>query len=1187
MNTKSLRSLSTLSAAILLSLGLTFGAAAPAAAQTSGNGNITGTITDGAGAAVPGATVVVTNTDTGVSRTLTTDGSGIYTAPFLLPGHYSVSATGASFGKVDRKNLLLTVGQVLTIDEKLPASSVTSTVEVTSDSPILDTQKTEVSQTFDPVLLQNLPVASRNWSAFVLNTPNVVQDGGTGLVSFHGISGLYNQNYVDGSNNNQMLFSEARGRSSGAPYVYSIDSIKEFQAETSNYSVEFGQAAGGQVNAITKNGTNQIHGDLFYYLRYPDLNALDPYSKYVSKYNTSNASAAAFLLTQPTHQQNQFGGSVGGPIIKDRLFYFFTYDGFRKVGRVLYSDTNVISTTGSGTYTSTTSATPNQCPVVGTTGYNLNPAGTGNVTATTGVTATQCLSAINFLAGVSTAAPGRFQKQNLFFPRLDYHINSKNDLFVDYNFVDYDSTYGYSTANTFTNSSPSTNAPTSYHERFLVAGLTTQVGKSSVNQIHFQYGRDLETAGANSSGPSIATGIATFGMPNALPRIAEPDEKRLQFTDVYSFTHGHHTFKFGGDYNNVHEVMINLYQGGGIYQYSGANSTVNFQSYVADAFAGQAGNTDPYAGYHYTSFVQTVDLINTAAGQQGKDDFHMNIIDGFVEDSWKISPTFTLNAGVRYDIQITPAPQYLTPPNIPNATAIYGNPFSKYSSIIKNTNRIQPRFGFAWQVQPGTVVRGGYGVFSALNQGSTYYADRVENGIVQVNYNYSGCGANNPYTTPTPSNPNPNNKPTTSCAAVPSSATTLKFPNVPFPVTGPSLSTALYPVGGNAPTVNGPTLAGPQSFHGLDPNFVPPYAHEVDLSVEQALPGKMSLSVGYVGTRGMRLPVFIDANLLGQTPRGTRTYNVIDLSGNLQQQLTVPVYLPSDRINTSIASYNTGFSKANTWYNSASATVRRPFANGLEVIANYTWAHATDTGQVQGSNGTFYGGDPALDPNNQKAENGPSDIDIRNRFNLSFVYQPHFFESSKITKSLIDDWLFSGGFIASGGQPIFLGMAGTVYSGNTSSTSYGNEGGIYGGAMSSGSGLPTTGRPPQIGRNSIKAPGFNDLDFRISRNFPIYGKTYLQFSADAFNLLNHTIITSVQGTYSQYIAAGSSSGGVTCSTASGAPAGSVLQGCIAPNTNSPSSTSASTRLSAFGATSGTNNGLYSARQMQFSAKLFF
>ncbi len=428
-------------------------------AQTSGLGNITGTVTDASGAAVPNATVVVTDTDTGVSRTLTTNSDGLYSANFLQPGHYEVVAGGGSFGKVDRKNLVLTVGQILTIDATLSAGAVSTEVQVTADTPILDTERTEVSQTLDQNLISNLPVNNRNWSSFVLNTPNVTQDGGSGLVSFHGISGLYNQNYVDGSNNNQMLFSEARGRASGAPYVYSIDSIKEFQAETSNYSVEFGQAAGGQVNAITKSGTNQFHGDAFYYLRYPTFNALDPYSKFQALHN----GASAFLLTQPIHQQHQFGGSVGGPILHDRLFFFATYDGFRRVGRVLYSDSNTISTTPAGTAASTNVVSPTQCP--------------------TTITSTQCANGIAFLQDVANIAPGqtppsRFSKQNLFFPRLDVHINSRNDAFVDYNIVNFDSTNGYSGAPTFTNSSPTTNGPTSYHERFLVAGLTTQLFKA-------------------------------------------------------------------------------------------------------------------------------------------------------------------------------------------------------------------------------------------------------------------------------------------------------------------------------------------------------------------------------------------------------------------------------------------------------------------------------------------------------------------------------------------------------------------------------------------------------------------------------------------------------------------------------------------------------------------------------------
>jgi hypothetical protein len=1104
-------------------------------AQTSGVGNINGTVTDSSGAAIPNAAVIVLDTDTGVSRSLTTNSDGSYTASFLQPGHYEVILGGGGFGKIDRKNLVLTVGQVLTVDVALPAASVTSEVLVTSESPLVDTDKTEVSQTVDQSLISNLPVNGRNWSDFVLLTPNVVQDGGTGLVSFRGISGLYNQNYVDGANNNQMLFSEARGRSSGAPYVYSLDSIKEFQAETSNYSVEFGQAVGGQVNAITRSGTNAIHGDAFYYLRYPTLNALDPVSKYSGLHGGN-----PFLLTQPIHQQQQFGGSVGGPILKDRLFYFFTYDGFRRVGRVLYSNTNTITLAPTPSNSGGTVISPTQCPAT--------------------ITATQCTNAISFLQQVSggtSAPPSRFSKENIFFPRLDYHISSKNDLFVNYNFANFDSSYGYNGAPTISNASPSTNGPTSYHERFLIAGLTTQVSGRSVNQIHFQYGRDLETAGANAPGPSIGLGAVIYGMPNALPRVAEPDEHRTQFTDVFSTARGHHSFKFGGDVNLVHEVMINLFQGGGVYNYSGSTNAINFQNWAQDSYAGQPGDTDPGAGYHYTSFVQTVDQVNSiSSGRAGADDFWMKMFDGFAEDSWKIRQNVTINAGVRYDIQLTPAP-------IKNNTN-YAPLSTYYSSTIKNvTDRVQPRIGISWSPYAGTVVRAGYGLFSGLNQGSTYYAMRVENGVVQVNYNYQGCNEAN-------SGPGAG----ITCATLPANA--LSFPNVPFQPTGPPIAGSLHPVGSNAPAVGGPSLVGTQSFHGLDPNFVPPLAHEAELGVEQALPGKLSLSVGYVGSRSLRLPVFLDANLIGQTPHGSRSYNILNASNQVVRQITVPVYLPSDRRNSSLQSYNTGFSAANAWYNSLAVSVRRPFADGLEILGNYTWSRATDTDQVQGAFGTFYGGNTALDPNNLRAENGLSDLDIRNRFVLSLVYQSQLFKDNKWGRLLVDGFVFSGTETASAGQPIAAGMSGTVFNGGK--TSYGADGGIYGGAMSSSTGAATTGRPPQIGRNSIIGPGFNNLDFRVSRDVPIHEAIKMQFIAEAFNLANHRIITGVNSTYSTYTSA-STTPGAACSATAAAPAGSPVQGCIAPF--------AGTGTSAFGAESGTNNTLYGPRQLQVSAKLFF
>src|SRR5215831_10481951 len=1043
---------------VLICLSVLAMMARPLYGQTAGAGTITGTVTDTSGAVVSGASVTVKNNDTGILHSYQTNEVGLYVAPFLQPGHYSIEVAAASFATVTAKNLNLLVGQTLTIDLKMTVASSTTTVEVSGETPILDVERTDVSQVVDQQLIQSLPVNARNWSDFVLLTPSVVQDGGSGLVSFHGISGLYNQNYVDGANNNQMLFSEARGRSSGAPFVYSLDSIKEFEALTSNYSAEFGQAAGGQVNAITKNGTDNLHGDLFYSLRYPTFNALDPISKWSALHNHGNP----FLLTQPVHQQQGFGGSVGGPIIKDKLFYFLTSDNFRRTGRALYYETNTVTQTPTGTYTSTNVVSPTQCPAT--------------------ITAAQCTSGIDFLLNLQ-GAPTRFAKETLVFPRIDYQLNPKNLLYANFNWADFDQTYGYAPNPTYSNTSPSTNAPTSYHERFVIAHWTSTITNTAVNDLRFQWGRDLETAGANAPGPSISMGAEIYGMPNALPRTAEPDEHRFQITDVFNKVFGRHTVKFGGDVNLVHEVMINLFQGGGIYGYSG-NVTQEFQNWIVDAFAGQPGDTDPFAGSHYNTFVQTIDKVNsTESGKAGADDFWMQMYDGFAEDTWKVSQKLTLNLGVRYDLQLTPSPE------IPNTSSALA---AEYNTTIKNVaNRVQPRIGFSWSPNQGTVLRGGYGIFTGLNQGSTYYAMRVENGEYQINYNYNGCNAT-----------------CTKPAA-------LQFPNVPFLPPGPALSGALYPQGGTAPAVTGVNASASASFHGLSPEFVPPITHEFSLALEQEMPGKMSLTIGYVGTRALRLPVFLDANLVGQTPHGVRSFNVTYPNGTTNLW-TVPYYLASDRIDPTLTSINAGFSVANSWYNGMAITIRRPFDHGFEALVNYTWAKALDDDQVQGAFGTFYGGNPVLDPNNLHGEYGRSDIDMRNRFVGTLLYRPNLMPENKVMRHTINGFTFSGTATLSTGFPIVASMNSPASV--IKSTPAAADGNIFGGAMSSSSGAPTTGRPPEIQRNSQAGPGVRNIDFRVTREVPVHEQMHFEFIAEAFNLMNHTIISNVNTAFATQLA---------------------------------------------------------------------
>ncbi len=346
------RGVAILAAAVIMGSGF----AGSALAQSAASGTITGIVTDQSGAAVPDASLLIHNTNTGVDRSVSTNGAGVYTAAFLQPGPYEVTVTKTGFAKMVRSDLGLQVGQTLSLDFKLPVQTNQQTVEVTAEAPIVDAEKTEQSQVISETAVSNLPIAGRRWDSFVLLTPNVTTDGTSGLVSYRGISGLYNSNTVDGANNNQALFSEARGRAISGAYVFSMDSIKEYQVSSSNYSAELGQAAGGVVNAVTKCGTNTLHGDLFYYLRYPTWNALDPLPK------------SQGIYSQPIHQWQQFGASAGGPLIKDKLFIFGTYDGSRKVNPVTYT---------SSTYSASVRALP--CP--------------------TQVSSAQCANANAFLAG--------------------------------------------------------------------------------------------------------------------------------------------------------------------------------------------------------------------------------------------------------------------------------------------------------------------------------------------------------------------------------------------------------------------------------------------------------------------------------------------------------------------------------------------------------------------------------------------------------------------------------------------------------------------------------------------------------------------------------------------------------------------------------------------------------------------
>jgi hypothetical protein len=509
----------------------------------------------------------------------------------------------------------------------------------------------------------------------------------------------------------------------------------------------------------------------------------------------------------------------------------------------------------------------------------------------------------------------------------------------------------------------------------------------------------------------------------------------------------------------------------------------------------------------------------------GKDDFYDNDFAGFVEDSWKVRPNLTVNLGVRYEIQVVPQPPK------PNTST----PLNAYltSKINIDSNNFGPRIGIAWEPIKSTVVRLGYGMFYGKTTNSTFYTIRVENGIYQQTYSCSPISTATNY-----------------CPS-------LTFPNLIF--TPPGATPAAPFAGALTPLVTSftPPPSG-QLSRGLTHDFVNPLVHEGDLTIEHQLPGNISISGAWLFSRGLHLPAFVDANLAPATT--THTYGVLNSSGTLAQTLTLPWY--TQRIDTGTGDILTGYSVVNSWYNALALTFRRPMTNGFEALVNYTFSKSTDDGAVNGANGTFNGTDYTVDPKNQKAENSVSDLYQKHRMTASLVYQPQMFHklSNKPAKAILDGFLFASTITVASPLPVFALISGNP----TGAPDFGLTGGTV-----TNTGGGTGGRPPQVSRNAyFGATQLRNVDFRVMREFVVWKeKVHLQFIGEAFNLFNHTNISSVNGTAFNFTAASATSS--TCPLA-------LYTGCIAPNATFLAPTSSSS-----------TNGLYAARQLQVSAKITF
>jgi len=1105
-------------------LGLLVSVSSLSHAQSAGTGQLLGTVRDPSGAVVAGAEVTIRNVNTDAARKFTTSETGLYTSPYLQPGRYEVRARKEGFAEVVRQNLRLEVGQTLTVDIDLPLKAAQQTVTVTTEVPLVETDKTEVSQTISQDLVENLPLNGRKWENLALLSPGLSEDGGFGGISFRGISSLYNNNMVDGADNNQAFFSEARGRTR-LNYEYSMNAIKEFTVTAAAYSAEYGRAAGGVVNAVTKSGTNDWHGDLFYFIRDRALLARDAFINATQIVNP----ATQTLITgfKPEERRQQFGGSLGGPLKKDKLFFFLNYDQQKRNFPIV------------------------AIPITKNFFDATNPASqVGNCVARAasfGVTAANCLAVANAYLPIASTTYSRKGDEEVGLAKLDYQVNSNNRISGVFNILRWNSPNGIFTS--ATGPAQSVNGPDIVEAEFLTATWNAVWKPTVVNEARFQYGRDFETEPANHSGPGVnlvSPFTRAFGMPDFLPRGAFPDEKRFQWTDNVSWVNGRHQWKFGVDINYVRENIQNLFQGGGIYTYPGPN-----------AFANLVRDLTVAGSRRYSSFTQAVDPI---AGS-GKGFFTTTDYNAYVQDTIKWRPNLSIYLGLRYEIQAMPG-------------VVKANPLVPESAKLNtDKNNFGPRVGFSWGIGKGQkqVVRGGYGLYYGRTQNSSIFVHLFQNGVFQQAFTFSPAACRAP-TFPNLVFPQPSTAP----AFSPIFGTSGPTPTNNFA----SLAAfrAVCPVSG---------AAVPET---LDPKFVNPLVHQYDIAYERELPWRMSLTVNYVGSRGNHLPVFLDVNLPPPNTTRTYLVFDGAGNPFTPSQITVPFFAlsatnPRPRAAQGVTGpLLMGKSIVNSWYNGLVIRWRRRESHGLSFDANFTLSKAIDDGQVAGVNGTFFGTVSPLNPFNLRDEYGNSEIDIRKRFVASIDWQTPFGKMTQnaFLKQLVGDWRLSSIWKIQDGRPVTASLSGSPSCGSADFS-------LTCGAISAFGGF-TSGRTPFIKRNTIfVSPKIVNFDLRVSRDFKVTERTQVEFIWEAFNLFNHTNfvpgfgIFGVQDAAFDFISA--TTGTITGTSRSCSASGAGVpgfNGCLVAH--SPPHTAAS---DAFLAVRSTSNTLFTARQIQLALKLRF
>jgi len=1022
--------------------------------------NIAGSVTDSSGAAIPAAQVTVTNIGTGYTRNAQTGAQGEYRLEFLPVGNYTVEVSANGFKKLVRAGIVLQADQPARVDAQLEIGQATETVQVTSEVPLVNTSNPEIGRTIETQEIVNLPIVNRNAYTLLDLVPGVQRNDNSIVLGYPEQRTLINGGidagagsvnyYLDGGINMTGL------RNTGN-ILPNPDAIQEFRVQTNNYAADYGRFQNGIVNTITKSGTNNFHGSVFEFVRNTIFNAND----------WGNTGA-----TPPLHR-NQFGGTIGGPIIKNKTFFFGSYAGLRQITNTFLNGAVVPSDLErQGNFSQ--SAGTNKPVIPGsqtTTGSGGTRYANDQLTGLDPV----ALNIINQFIPRANLPNNKWQgvipnpyNTDEFLAKVDHDLNDRQRLSFSYF-----ETSGANKVRAGSANLPWSIQQFSWRQHNANVSDTWSLNPNMVNQVWLGYTRnyggrlnlpqtsltDLGSAALIQGTPSLPQ-VSVTGFFSLTQAIAGPvaGTNYYSLRDVFSLTHGRHAFRFGGEASLDKDIQATLLNNYGVFGFNGTAT-----------LPGTKGASCPSCA------LADFELgIPNSATQDAPVNAYTNswYYALFLQDDFRVTPRLTLNLGLRWDVQTPPTDpqdkestfvsgvQSKVRPTAPVGILFPGDPGITRGIVPIRWTHISPRMGFA--LDPfgtgKTSIRAAAGVFYGSVSGNEWNTtSNFEPFAVRLtlNPNVKGTGTllSNPYRGMNP---------------------------VPFPYTG-----------GFIPQGN---IFGPAT------NFEWPYTYQLNFSVQQQVTEKLSFQIAYVGSLSHDLPFATDINYPAQTTSATTA------AANVQSRRPNQAFGPMLALR----------SNQTASYNGLQISAQHRMSHHLTFNGWYAWAKAWDSVQID--NNTAQGG--VQNVNNMAEDRGRADIDMRHQAVISLTFQPDYYTGdNRFIRNVINGWsispivrLHSGiPFTVSNGADANLDgtnndraqLIGDPHISNPSAAQWFNTAAFAKNNPIAAAGTqpaqPVDGTSP---RNFLDGPGYKNVDLAIFRNFALTERFKLEFRAEASNALN-------------------------------------------------------------------------------------